>query len=216
MPELESRTYGQRCALAKALDVVGQRWTLLIVRNLLVGPQRYGELLDGLPGVTTNLLAKRLKTMTARGLIERFDDRGTAYYRLTDLGRDLEPALMLLADWGDRITLPVEPTDRLDLRWATLSLRRRYRGGFEGVVELTVTGTTAKSYFADADGNSMTVGEGRPRRPNLRVVSSDEESLLRVLMAGQPWEPLVATGTIEIDGARATFRKFLRSVRRGD
>ena len=65
------RSYDQYCGLARSLNVVGERWTLLVVRNLLLGPQRYSELLRGLPGITTNLLAKRLREMEAHGLIER-------------------------------------------------------------------------------------------------------------------------------------------------
>ena len=63
------RSYDQYCGLARALDVVGERWTLLVIRNLLLGPQRYSDLLRGLPGITTNLLAKRLQEMEAMGLI---------------------------------------------------------------------------------------------------------------------------------------------------
>jgi DNA-binding HxlR family transcriptional regulator len=72
---MSRRSYAQYCGLAKALDVVGERWTLLVVRNLLLGPLRYSELLRGLPGITTNLLAKRLKEMEEHGLLERIRAR---------------------------------------------------------------------------------------------------------------------------------------------
>ena len=74
----ELRSYHQFCGLARALDRVGERWTLLLVRNLLLGPRRYGELLDGLPGITTNLLAKRLKELEEQGIIERVPAAGSA------------------------------------------------------------------------------------------------------------------------------------------
>src|SRR3954471_12739272 len=98
---MSRRSYEQYCGLAKALDVVGERWTLLIVRNLLLGPQRYSELLRGLPGITTNLLAKRLQEMEADALIAH-GEAGTdaPASRLTSVGRDLEPAIHALGRWG--------------------------------------------------------------------------------------------------------------------
>ena len=91
---MSRRSYDQYCGLARALDVLGERWTLLVVRNLLLGPQRYSDLLRGLPGITTNLLAKRLKEMEAEGLIERASGASESVaYRLTPSGQALEPAL---------------------------------------------------------------------------------------------------------------------------
>ena len=99
---MDRRSYDQFCGIAKALDVVGERWTLLIVRNLLIGPLRYSDLLRGLPGITTNLLAKRLRELEDAGLIEKV--RGTAggasAYRLTPRGAALEPVLLALSRWG--------------------------------------------------------------------------------------------------------------------
>src|SRR5436190_2149574 len=83
-----SRSYGQYCGLARALDVVGDRWNLLIVRQLLIGPARYRELVDGLPGVATNLLADRLRDLETAGVIER---------RLTEKGNGV---LYALTPWG--------------------------------------------------------------------------------------------------------------------
>ena len=96
---MSRRSYDQYCGLARALDVLGERWTLLIVRNLLLGPQRYSELLRGLPGITTNLLAKRLQEMEAEGIIDRAGG-GNDAYRLTEVGRSLEPAIHALGRWG--------------------------------------------------------------------------------------------------------------------
>src|SRR5689334_7180685 len=97
------RSYKQFCGLAKALDVVGERWTLLLVRDLILGPRRYGDLLNGLPGLTTNLLASRLKEMEATGLIEKRKlpaPASSVVYQLTKPGKELEPAVMALAAWG--------------------------------------------------------------------------------------------------------------------
>lgn len=104
-----SRSYDQYCLLARALDVVGERWTLLVVRELLIGPKRYTDLLDGLPGIATNLLSARLKQMEARGLIQRRRlpaPAASTVYELTELGRGLEPTMAalgaLFAVWAVR------------------------------------------------------------------------------------------------------------------
>ena len=158
------RSYDQYCGLARALDVLGERWTLLVVRNLLLGPQRYSELLRGLPGITTNLLAKRLREMEEQGLIERGADDG---YRLTPLGEALEPAIHALGRWGwQRMGKPTR-RDRRNLDWLMVALRRRYLGG----VTLTewVTGIaldfdrwfTFDATQAGAKGNRVAVAYGR-------------------------------------------------------
>lgn len=96
------KSYGQYCALARALDVVGDRWSLLIVRELLVGPRRYGELLDGLPGVATNLLADRLRQLEGAGVTERADD---GRYQLTRWGEGLQKPLYALARWSAPVVM---------------------------------------------------------------------------------------------------------------
>ena len=92
---VERRSYEQFCSLATALDVVGERWTLLLVRELMLGPRRFTDLLDGLPGIGRNLLAARLKHLEAEGLVRRTD-----VYELTEDGRRLGPALAELGRWG--------------------------------------------------------------------------------------------------------------------
>lgn len=103
------KTYGQYCAVARSLDLVGDRWVLLIVRELLSqGPSRFTDLRDGLPGIATNLLAARLKDMEENGLITRVDAPppvATGLYQLTDRGRELRPVIAALVEWG----LPTMP-----------------------------------------------------------------------------------------------------------
>src|SRR5215469_12689113 len=98
------RSYGQYCSLAKALDAVGDRWTLLIVRELLLrGACRYTDLQHGLPGVATNLLSERLKELEEHGIVRREaapPPVATTLYELTDAGRELEPVLKALGRWG--------------------------------------------------------------------------------------------------------------------
>src|SRR3954465_11742396 len=97
--------YDQFCGLASALDVVGERWTLLLVRDLALGPQRYSDLLAGLPGMGTGLLAERLKHLETEGIVRRSmlpPPAAVAVYELTDDGKDLSEAILPLAMWGAR------------------------------------------------------------------------------------------------------------------
>ena len=97
--------YGQACAIARALDVVGERWSLLLVRELTLGPRRYRDLATGLPGIPSNVLAARLKDLQAAGVITRRTlpaPTDVTVYELTDAGRALQPALNELLDWGLR------------------------------------------------------------------------------------------------------------------
>jgi DNA-binding HxlR family transcriptional regulator len=106
------RTYGQFCPVARALDLLGERWTLLIVRELLTGPQRYSDLRDQLPGMWSNLLAQRLRDLDAAGLVQRRElppPAARLVYELTERGRALAPAVYELARWG--LDLLDEPAD---------------------------------------------------------------------------------------------------------
>src|SRR5690606_32743257 len=97
---LAARDYGQYGGLARALDLVGERWALFIVRDLLVGPRRYGGLAAGLPRIPTNILAARLKELQAGGIIRRAPRSRIVIYELTPYGRELEPVVLALGAWG--------------------------------------------------------------------------------------------------------------------
>jgi DNA-binding HxlR family transcriptional regulator len=121
------RTYGQYCALAKALDVVGDRWTLLIVRELLtLGPCRYTDLRAGLPGIATNLLALRLRELEDAGLLQREDAPppvATTLFKLTERAMGLVPALQELARWGAPLVAKRVRSDKFRTHWMSLPLR---------------------------------------------------------------------------------------------
>jgi DNA-binding HxlR family transcriptional regulator len=106
------RRYRERSGLAAALDVVGERWTLLIVRELIRAPRRYGELLEALPGIGTNLLANRLRDLEAAGVVGRVlapSPQSAVVYELTDRGRALQPTVDALQAWGEANS---DPRDR--------------------------------------------------------------------------------------------------------
>jgi DNA-binding HxlR family transcriptional regulator len=116
--------------LATALDIVGERWTLLLVRDLALGPQRYSDLLAGLPGIGTNLLAERLRMLEEEGLVRRAQlppPAATTVYELTDAGRELREALLPLAVWGAQRLDFTDTARHRRADWLLLSLRARFR-----------------------------------------------------------------------------------------
>src|SRR5258706_6605219 len=122
------KRYGQACAIARALDVVGERWSLLLVRELTLGPRRYRDLAAGLPGIPSNVLAARLKDLQAAGVITRRTLPAPAdvtVYELTDAGRALQPALSELLDWGLRYGPEPSPGDEVQPGWALLGATGR-------------------------------------------------------------------------------------------
>ena len=99
----ERKCYGQICTVTTALDVAGDRWTLLILRELLGGPARFEELVDGLPGIARNLLSSRLRRLEGDAVVRRVDAHGASLYALTELGAAVRPALEELGFWGVRL-----------------------------------------------------------------------------------------------------------------
>lgn len=124
------RNYGQYCGLARALDVVGDRWNLLIVHQLLVGPARYGQLLDGLPGLATNLLAERLRDLGTAGVIERrLADEGNAIaYALTPWGAELREPIDALIRWSTPLMTRGPGGDAFRAEWLIVALQALLAG----------------------------------------------------------------------------------------
>ena len=119
-----SRSYGQFCGLARALDVIGDRWSLLIVRQLLVAPARYTDLHAGLPGIATNLLADRLRDLEESGVVERSQtDRGGAVvYELTPWGAELRGPIEGLVRWSTPLMARGPEGDHFRLEWLAVAL----------------------------------------------------------------------------------------------
>jgi DNA-binding HxlR family transcriptional regulator len=202
------RSYRQFCGIARALDQVGERWTLLIARDLLLGPRRYSELHAGLPGITTNLLAQRLKEMTSAGLVEKSGERGGGEaYRLTERGRELEPVLMALGRFGFARMRAPESGERVDLGWALLSTKRRYTGRAEATLEFRLDGRTfqvrARSGYVD-------VREGTPWEPEA-TVECDGASFRNLLYGGASARALEHNDALRVSGSREAWRRYRRA-----
>jgi DNA-binding HxlR family transcriptional regulator len=129
------RSYGQYCGLARGLDVIGDRWVLLIVRELLGGPRRYSELLDGLPGVATNLLAERLRAMQEHGLVRRDEDDR---YALTPWGEGLREVVYAIGRWAYPLMGERGPSESFRSHWIVHPVTALFPGIDQARPELTI------------------------------------------------------------------------------
>lgn len=140
------RPYGQFCGVARALDVVGERWSLLIVRELLVRPCRFTDLLAGLPGIARNLLTERLRALEAAGIVTREDDR----YALTARGRALEPVLRELVRWSIPLMVSGQGPDEARGHWLGLAAETLFH-------DADLTGLAPLRVAVEAGGEHLTL-----------------------------------------------------------
>src|SRR5258705_3644610 len=155
--------YGQACAIARALDIVGERWNLLLVRELPLGPRRYRDLATGLPGIPSNVLAARLKDLQAAGVVTRPPlpaPTDVTVYELTDAGRALQPALKELLDWGLRYAPEPSPDAAAQPGWGLLAGAGRPTALPAGhTCELLVG---PEVFYLRSDAGTLTVRRGPP------------------------------------------------------
>ncbi|BCJ66678.1 winged helix-turn-helix transcriptional regulator [Polymorphospora rubra] len=208
----ERRTYGQQCGLAYALDIVGERWTLLIVREMLLRPRRYRELLDALPGIGTNLLAERLNFLTQAGVIEPTDpDRRTGGYALTELGEKLREPVLAMARFGLAVMSgQSEPSPGTVTRasWAVLAIEamcQAERATADETYEFDVAGEV---FHVIAGEGKVTTSSGPAVDPVLRI-STDTQTFFD-LGSGliEPVEA-VLSGSVAIEGPPAAVPRCL-------
>jgi DNA-binding HxlR family transcriptional regulator len=121
-----TRSYNQHCGIARALDLVGERWALLVLRELVLGPQRFTDLREGLPGIATNVLSQRLRQLERDGIVTRRrlpPPAASTVYELTDYGQDLVPIMLDLGRWGARSMGPREPEQTRRGRWFAVAMK---------------------------------------------------------------------------------------------
>jgi DNA-binding HxlR family transcriptional regulator len=136
-----NRTYGQQCGIANALDLVGERWALLVIRDLILGPKRFTDLRTSLPGIATNVLTQRLKQLERDGIVRRRflpPPAASTVYELTEYGRELEVALLAFGRWGAR-TLPERVPERASRsEWFGVALKAYFRPEAAADIRATV------------------------------------------------------------------------------
>ena len=195
--------YGQACAIARALDVVGERWSLLVVRELTLGPRRYRDLATGLPGIPSNLLAARLKDLQAAGVITRRTlpaPTDVTVYELTDAGRALQPALKELLDWGLRYGPEPSEDDVGQPSWALLTGLGRPSALPDGqTCELRVE---PEFFYLSSDAGKLTVRRG-PAPDGDVVVSMSDDTLYSLVTGQTTVADAVRRSTIDGDTAIA-------------
>ncbi|MCX5238708.1 winged helix-turn-helix transcriptional regulator [Streptomyces prunicolor] len=205
------RSYDQYCSAARALDLVGDRWTLLIVRELLAGPRRYTDLHADLPGVSTDVLASRLKDMERDGLAtrRRLPPPGAAFvYELTGRGRELLPVLQALGTWGAPELGERRPTDAVRAHWFALPLLRALEG--EGLVEVRLE-EGEFHLWVGAEEDGPVYGEGSaPREPDARLVLG-VDTCTAVAQGELNLPDAVRAGRVEVTGD-GTLAKALREA----
>jgi DNA-binding HxlR family transcriptional regulator len=203
---LSERTYDQYCGLAGALDLVGERWTLLIVRELMSGPKRYTDIADGLPGIGTSLLARRLAKLESSGLIERRlvpPPVASTVYELAPAGRELAATLAPLITWGLRHALPEEPGDRqVSATWCLLPFTQaadpEALAGIEATFEFRVGDTAALMRVHDKQAELIPAGAAEPDA----VISMDAATVAALGAGRRTIDEAEADGAITVDGDR--------------
>ncbi len=211
--EMSKRSYQQHCAVARALDVVGERWTLLVVRELLTGPKRFKDLLGGLPGIGTNLLAARLKDLEGHELVRRATlppPAGSKVYELTEKGRSLEPVLVSLCRWGFRFFLGApRPEDALNPAWAVVAVRATLEPGVtNGTRETYEFRVDEEAFHVRVEDGEIEARQGPAVGPDL-VIRGATQAFLD-LAAGRlgPTEAM-ESGVIRFEGPRDTLARCL-------
>lgn len=204
-----SKDYGQFCGLAKAASVLGERWALLVARDLSVASLRFTDLHQGLPGIPTSLLTTRLRELEAAGVVERQvaaqPGRG-AVYALTAYGKELQPALDALGRWGAQRMSTPEPDDVVTDGSLAAALRTAYKPTRSIAATYQVHAGPATAW-ATVEGRDVVVGTGQPTTtPDLIIRSGPQ---MRLLLAGRlsPHEAL-DSGEIDIEGSKAAFEAF--------
>ncbi len=192
------KSYNQFCGLALALDHVGERWSLLLVRELIPGSRRYSELMEALPGITTNLLARRLKMLTSQNLIQK---SGKAY-ALTETGRKLIPAILALAEFGQHFLPPPDRSGMArSLRNLSMNLLWRYTDGWRGHLGLKVQDTML--HVAD-HGTGLTISDFCKDTPQT-IVTGSPPGFLAWILHGADLNQLLDQGQLSFTGDLNTF-----------
>jgi DNA-binding HxlR family transcriptional regulator len=206
------RSYGQYCSIAKALDVVGDRWTLLIVRELLIrGACRYTDLKNGLPGIATNLLSDRIRELESAGLIRREDAPppiATTLFHLTGAGAELAPVLDAVGRWGVRYMAEPAGGDEFRGHWFAFPvlffLRDRDPAGPPVSIELR---TASDPAVVEVSGGSARLRPGPAAAPDL--VLQGEPQLILALFAGRRTAAEAADLGLQISGDASVLRRVL-------
>jgi DNA-binding HxlR family transcriptional regulator/putative sterol carrier protein len=206
-----SRRYGDACGIPRALDRVGERWALMIVRELVLGPKRFTDLRTGLPNASPNVLSQRLRKLEHDGIVRRRKlppPAGSRVYELTEWGQELEPVLTALGRWGARAPAP-PPGDVMSLDAHILSLRTLFdpdlARDFSANLELRLG---EHRFRATVAGGRLELVPGEAHAPDA-IVTTDAGTLLALAHRRRELAEALGAGDVEIEGDRGAVERFV-------
>jgi DNA-binding HxlR family transcriptional regulator len=199
------RTYGDRCGIARALDLVGERWALLIVRELLLGPKRFTDMRTGLPNIGPDVLSQRLRDLESSGIVRRrmlSPPAASQVYELTDWGRELEPVVLGLGRWGSQAPVPSDDAP-LGADAAMLALKTMFvPSAADGLHASYAVRLSNYEYDVRVADGRLEITRGVPAHPDA-TIETEPATLATVLWHGRPVDDL------HIEGSRAALARFL-------
>jgi DNA-binding HxlR family transcriptional regulator len=207
---MASRSYGQHCALAKSLDLVGDRWTLLVVRDLLEGPKRYGDLLGSLAPIATDMLAGRLRDLEAHGLVRKRTlpkPASTTVYELTEDGQALEDVINAYTRWGRHLIETRAPGDAVRPEWLIRAVRAFVRADRDGPPVTVRLMTPEGQATVEISPDRVDACEDGTAAD---VTLTGEADVLGAAMDPAQVPALVADGRLVIDGDPAAVRRLAK------
>ena len=203
------KSYGQYCPISRTLSLLGERWSLLIVRDLLAGTTRFNDLARGLPGLSRGLLAKRLRQLEAAGVVERL--RGQ--YLLTDAGRGLEPVVEALSSWGAQWTFGEPEPDELDASvlvwWMHTRLDTSELPGAHHVFHLRFT-DDPQQFWIVVESGDPSVCLSDPGFDVDVTITSDLRALFQVWLGHLPLREATRSGRVQFSGPAPLTRRMPR------
>ena len=208
------RGYGQYCPVAKAAEVLGERWTMLIVRDLMEGAHQFNDLYAGLPGISRTLLSQRLRRLQADGLVERRNGAARPGYWLTALGLDLQPAIFALGEWAVRNYGHDPKRDELHpevlMLWIERHVQRDALPPGRYVVRFEFRGARPPRAWLVVEDRTPTVCHDDPRFECDLIVSADISTLHRVFAGRLALSAALRDGSLALDGTADERRRFAR------
>jgi DNA-binding HxlR family transcriptional regulator len=206
-----TRTYDDGCAAAHALDLVGERWALLVVRELLLGPKRFTDLRSGLPHASPNVLAQRLRDLEAAGVVRRGKlppPAASRIYELTEWGRDLEPVILALGRWGVRS--PTKPPDaELGVDSLILSFRTMFDPDQAEGLDASYEFRLGEDRFRAEVAESRLEIERGTAAGSDATVETDAGTLAALVYDDLELDDALVSGDLSIEGDRAMVERFL-------
>lgn len=210
MTELSRRRYDDACATAHAMDLVGERWALLVIRELMFGPKRFSDLRADLPGISANVLTQRLEGLEAAGIVTRRrlpPPTPVQVYELTEWGYQAEPIFQALGRWAARSPLH-DPTLPFSASSLFLSFRTMFDPGRAGDLDATIGFRIGKERFLVRIAGGRLTAERRAFEAADAVFAGTASMIAAIVYGGVPIAAMIDAGTLAVDGDRALAERF--------